>query len=140
MKKILVAVDGSEAASKAAVAAGELARQMGATVTLAYVLVPVAYPTEFGWIPSPDVHEALRTQGQKILSDASERVASAGQKVELRLLEGPAAEAIADAAEVEGFDLVVVGSKGRGAVARLLLGSVASRLLHICKKPILVMR
>lgn len=55
-------------------------------------------------------------------------------------LEGPAAERIADLAENDGYDLVAVGSRGRNAVARVFLGSVADRLVHSCKKPVLVAR
>ena len=55
-------------------------------------------------------------------------------------LEGPAAERIADLAENDGYDLVVVGSRGRNVVARVFLGSVADRLVHICKKSVLVAR
>jgi nucleotide-binding universal stress UspA family protein len=55
-------------------------------------------------------------------------------------LEGPVAERLAEVAEQDGYDLVVVGSRGRNAVARMFLGSVADRLVHICKKPVLVAR
>ena len=55
-------------------------------------------------------------------------------------LEGPIAERVAETAEQDGFDLVVVGSRGRNAVARVFLGSVADRLVHICKKSVLVAR
>ena len=46
----------------------------------------------------------------------------------------------AQLAEDEGFDLVVVGCRGRNAVARMFLGAVADRLVHVCKKPVLVVR
>ena len=53
---------------------------------------------------------------------------------------GPAAETISELADAEGYDLVVVGSTGKGAVKRMLLGSVADRLVHTCTKPVLVVR
>jgi nucleotide-binding universal stress UspA family protein len=65
---------------------------------------------------------------------------SRGAATASRNLLGAPAETIADLAMDEGFDLVVVGNKGRGAVSRVLLGSVADRLTHICKRPVLVVR
>jgi nucleotide-binding universal stress UspA family protein len=56
------------------------------------------------------------------------------------ILRGSPAETLADTAERLGFEVVVVGSRGRGTVARMLLGSVADRLVHICKKPVIVAR
>ena len=53
---------------------------------------------------------------------------------------GPPAETLADTAEKENFDLVAVGHRGRGAVERLLLGSVADRLAQISHKPVLICR
>jgi nucleotide-binding universal stress UspA family protein len=47
---------------------------------------------------------------------------------------------LAELAESGNFDLVVVGSKGRGAVSRMLVGSITDRLVHICKRPVLVVR
>jgi len=45
---------------------------------------------------------------------------------------------VAEAAAAPDVSLVVVGSRGQGAVARVLLGSVSDRLVHVCPKPILV--
>jgi nucleotide-binding universal stress UspA family protein len=55
-------------------------------------------------------------------------------------LNGTPAERLTDLAEAEGVDLIVVGSKGRGAVSRMLIGSTSDRLIHISKKPVLVVR
>jgi nucleotide-binding universal stress UspA family protein len=53
---------------------------------------------------------------------------------------GPAAEALAELAQAPDIQMVVVGHHGRGAVKRLLLGSVAQRLVQISPKPVLVVR
>ena len=55
-------------------------------------------------------------------------------------LKGTAAEALSEFADTNAYDLVVVGSKGRGAVARMLVGSTTDRLVHISHKPVLVVR
>jgi nucleotide-binding universal stress UspA family protein len=51
---------------------------------------------------------------------------------------GPAAATLAWVAKGRDVDLVVVGHRGRGVLARLLMGSVADRLVQICSKPVLV--
>lgn len=136
MKKILVAVDGSEASIHAVRVGLDLADAQGATVTLAWVAPPPYVPPEVPFVPLPPADAA---------ADA-ERVFAQVEKVVERkdlgrlALEGPVAERLADAAEQDGYDLVVVGSKGRGAVARMLIGSVTDRLVHICRKPVLVVR
>jgi nucleotide-binding universal stress UspA family protein len=53
---------------------------------------------------------------------------------------GDAGEQIAEMARKGGFELLVMGSRGHGALARLLLGSVASRVLAICEVPVLIVR
>ncbi len=53
------------------------------------------------------------------------------------MLGGPA-HSIEDIAEAAGADVIVVGAKGRSGIAGLLLGSVPDRLLHIAKRPVLV--
>lgn len=138
MKKILVAVDGSEPSMKGARMAAELAQATGSTMILAYVVVPVALPADFYGMASVQIEAQLRKDGEAFLEQATRTFP--GANLERKLLAGPAAEALADAAEAIGADLVVVGSRGRSAMARVLLGSVADRLVHICKKPVLVVR
>lgn len=138
MKKILVAVDGSEPSMKGARMAAELAQATGSTMILAYVVVPVALPADFYRMASVQIEDQLRKDGEAALEQATRTFS--GVNLERTLLAGPAAEALADAAEAMGADLVVVGSRGRSAMARVLLGSVADRLVHVCKKPVLVVR
>jgi len=55
-------------------------------------------------------------------------------------LSGPVAETLADVAQSQRYDLIVVGHRGRGGVKRVLLGSVADRLVQISSRPVLVVR
>ncbi len=138
MKKILVAVDGSLASIHAAKKALELAKALQAEVTLVHVEPRSVLPGDMPFAPVDELREAELARGAEIL----QRTASAldvGQLSTLNLL-GPPAEVIADTAFDDGFDLVVVGNKGRGAVSRVLVGSVADRIVHICKRPVLVVR
>jgi len=61
-----------------------------------------------------------------------------GLEASTSVLFGPPAECIAEEAAAPDVGLVVVGSRGHGAVARVFLGSVSDRLVHICSKPVLV--
>ncbi len=138
MKKILVAVDGSEPSVKAAQLALELATATGATLTAVYSVMPVMMPGEVPFTVVNQVIAAEVARGKLLLAEVKDRLGN--PKMGTVELEGAAAETIARLAEEEGYDLVVVGSRGRNAVARVLLGSVADRLVHVCKKPVLVAR
>jgi nucleotide-binding universal stress UspA family protein len=140
MRKILVGVDGSEAALKAARMAAELAAKADARLVLVHAIFPnLLPPTVY-----PDLVKQLeqeeRAQAELILSDVEARAGLAPLNPERVISFGHAAEVLADAAEAEDVWMVVVGSHGRGAAMRVLVGSVADRLIHICKKPVLVMR
>jgi nucleotide-binding universal stress UspA family protein len=138
IKKILVAVDGSLPAIHAAKKALELAKPVQAEVTLIHVEAPSVLPGDMPFAPIADLREAELARGAGILKNTLAALEGTGIKT-LNLLGAPA-EVIADTAMDEGFDLVVVGNKGRGAVSRVLIGSVADRLVHICKRPVLVVR
>ena len=96
----------------------------------------VAPPTDLYGLPTP---EFQRIQ-QKVVNDIVTKAAAAaeGVRAETKLLKGQPADAIADAAVSSNVDLVVVGSRGRGAVTRVLLGSTSDRLINICEKPVLI--
>ena len=139
MKRILVGVDGSLESRAAADYAADLARQMNAQITLAYILpVPVPLAPD-GYLESLAAWEqAEREYGQSLLRELAARLS--GITVETLSPAGPPAETLADLAKAGNVDLIVVGHRGRGAVTRLLLGSVADRLVQISPKPVLVVR
>ena len=138
MKKILVAVDGSKPSLDAARMGLELAQATGAALSLAYSVPPLMMPGE---VPFTVVNEVLKAEvarGKALLGLVLSELGN--PKLETIELQGPVAESIAALADEKGFDLVIVGSRGRNAVARLFLGSVADRLVHICQMPVLVVR
>jgi nucleotide-binding universal stress UspA family protein len=140
MKRILVGVDGSEASMKAAQLAAEIAIRFGARVTLAYVVPRLLLPPDAYGLTVADVEQEHRVFGEKLLAHALTRLGESGVQVDTVVLTGPPAEGLAESAQAIDVDLVAVGSRGRGAVARMLLGSVTDRLVHICPKPVLVVR
>lgn len=141
MKRILAAVDGSPASLHGARLALKLAEPLGAEVTLIHVTVPTMLPALPGVLPAlpmTDLREADLAAGAKLLDTCRRELGRPDLKA-INLV-GPPAEIMADVAENDRYELVVVGNKGRGAVARVLLGSVADRLAHICKRPVLIVR
>ena len=140
MKRILVGVDGSEPSVKAARLATEIAIRFGARVTLAYVVPRLLLPPDAYGLTVADVEQEHRVFAEKLLAHAVTGLDESGVEVDTLVLCGPAAESLAESAQAIAADLVVVGSRGRGAVARMLLGSVTDRLVHISSKPVLVVR
>lgn len=138
MKKVLAAVDGSPASIHAAKKALEVASALKGELTLIHVTPPTVMPGDMPFAPVADLREMELAKGAEVLKD----VAATLERKDVKLLNvlGPPAEIISDTALDEGFDLVVVGNKGRGAVSRVLLGSVADRLVHICKRPVMIVR
>jgi nucleotide-binding universal stress UspA family protein len=139
MKKIMCAVDGSLASIHAANKAMELAGSLGAKVTLIHVTPPTILPGDVPMAPIAELRESELARGAAVLQEVVKALGG-GVKVETKNLLGPPAEMISDAALEDGCEMVVVGNKGRNAVSRVLLGSVADRLVHICKRPVLVVR
>lgn len=138
MNKILVAVDGSASSLHAARLALELARATGARLTVAHSVQPMNLPGELPFVIAGDVIKAEIARGKELLAKAIKEL-GATDVIALEL-EGSPAERIAEVAEKDGYDLVVVGSRGLNAIARVFLGSVATRLVHVCKQPVLVVR
>jgi len=138
MRRVLVAIDGSEAAVRAARMGADVAARFGAKVTLAYVVPRLLLPPDVYGLTVEEVEREQSGHGQEVLRTAFVALSGLGVEVDTRVLSGPPAETLAEAAAAPDVDLVVVGSRGQGAVKRVLLGSVSDRLVHICPKPILV--
>lgn len=128
---ILVALDFSEPSQAALASAIELAKQSGARLVVFHAFelpIPAVSPYEVA-IPTAYLDETRRA-AEAQLARAVERAREAGVQVESRLGEGPAAHAIASAAEDAGADLLVIGTHGHTGLKHLLLGSVAERALR----------
>ncbi len=132
---VLVAIDGSDEAQRALRFAGELAQRCEAKLTICHACPARPKDEERVFLP---FEEAVEHIASRLLLEASEHARVAAWNVETRLLRGEPAASIGALAEELNVDVLVVGSRGRGAVARTLLGSVSDRLLHTCAKPVLV--
>ncbi|QIN80716.1 universal stress protein [Rubrobacter marinus] len=145
--KILLAVDGSEESRAAADAAAEISEATAAELHLLFVmetapLNPYApYLGPEAWEVSADVLEKRNEKMRAFLRREAERVEAKGIEVEeAHLTSGVPAKEIVGAAEELGADLVVLGSRGLGAVKRALLGSVSDSVVCHAHCPVLVVR
>jgi nucleotide-binding universal stress UspA family protein len=141
MKRILVGVDGSKESRDAAKFAADIARATGAQLIIASAVAPVI-ATEGAPELVVRAEEWAQKEKQQAQVMVKEIAASIGQgvPVETIVTSGSPAVAIAELARSGDVELVVVGHRGRNAVARALLGSVADRLVQISPKPVLVFR
>jgi nucleotide-binding universal stress UspA family protein len=136
--KILLATDGSPSAVEAARYAGQLAQ-----LTSAQVIVLHAYPRVPAFLGEPDfsrlIHENL-AEAERIVAPVLEQLLAAGVDASAEILEGPPAEAILAVAENSRCDLIVLGTRGYGQLAGMLLGSVSHKVLANATLPVLVVR
>ena len=139
-KRILVATDFSRASHAAVRAAFRLARETNSSVLIAHVLeVPI--PMAEGYI-LPRIYDDIARAVQDQASGKMKRMLAlarrAGVSARGLLLRGAPHEAIVRAARVHGVDQIVMGTHGRSGFSRLLVGSVAARVIAAASKPTLV--
>lgn len=139
MRRVLHASDFSRASAPAFAKAVELAKKDHAELRLLHVLDPLM-PMPDGYV-SPPTYEQLRTSareyGRKQLARLVTRAAKAGVRATPDLREGTPWSEIVRASRAPGVDLVVIGTHGRTGLSRLLLGSVASRVIGLARCPVL---
>jgi len=140
--KILCPVD-FEAGSRAALAAArELAETFSAPVDVVHVIaVPHSIrPDLMVWLEAGHVRPVLdvaRDQAQKQLEDWLREANAPAEQVGREMLVGDPAEAILERAREGGYDLIVMGTHGRKGMQRLLLGSVAEKVVRRSACPVL---
>ena len=145
-RHLLVATDGTELSAKAVQQAVELAKALGARLTVfhAQASLPISL-VGVGELVEPSTVEGLleaaRSQARQVLEEAAAQAASAGVQVDTACEENPVPhQAIVAASQRLGCDLVVMASHGRRGLSGVLLGSETQRVLSHCSVPVLVVR
>jgi nucleotide-binding universal stress UspA family protein len=141
MKRILVATDGSPSSTEAVAFGVELAAEHTAELIFAHVVptLDLVSAGGFGAIGGAFPHEI--TAHDRLLLDEAAAVAAEHEVVSTTvLLRGDIVDEIVAYADSHDVDLIVVGSRGRGALASTLLGSVSLGVLKESRRPVLIVR
>jgi nucleotide-binding universal stress UspA family protein len=143
-RSIVVGTDGSDTAKKAVDEAIDLAKAVGARLSVVSAFEPVSKarlreearqtPSDLQWMVNP------REEVDATLSDAADLIRDAGVEVEIFAREGSPADAILDVAEEREADLIIVGNKGMTGARRFLLGSVPNKVSHHAPCSVLIIR
>lgn len=138
MKRIIIGTDSSADSVKAVEEGIGLAAELGASVT--FVHARVAPPAMLGEPFYQRELDAEIARGRELIDDALERAEQAGVVADYEILDGPPTDAILAVAETHDADLLIVGSRGLGAVQSVLLGSVSRSLVARSERPVLVVK
>lgn len=140
MKKILLAVDGSDHSMRAAGMAGELSSHFDATVDILNVVpevrlnAPIAEYSELEHVNITQ-RDLLKSTGSEVIARATNEVSSAGGTVDKAEVEvGSPARTIVDYADDWESDCIVMGRRGLGDIKGLLMGSVSHRVGQLSNK------
>jgi nucleotide-binding universal stress UspA family protein len=151
IRKILVPTDGSDHANRALDFALDLAEKYSAEIVLLNVVQPdvaplILHPVE-GVSAVPPVPmvthlKELKPFHEKLLSEAllKAQQAKPDLKISTLLLEGRPSDRIIAAAKEEGFDIVVMGSRGLGGLKEFFLGSVSDKVVDGATCPVLIVK
>ncbi len=126
-RKILLGYDGSDDSEKAVALAISLAQKYDAAIIVCHA---------FGHMPMTSKPSEVR----RLINPVVERLTKLGITTLVSIPDTVPAQGVLDAAEEHRADIIVMGSRGRGAFANLLLGSTSERVLRYAKVPVLIAR
>lgn len=138
-EQILLAVDGSEHALKAAKLAGDLARAVNAT----HLRIVIAYDRIPPYLGEPNLQQIIDArlcEANQSLDKALNAAGKVPAEVHAELIEGDPAEAIIDVACTRKSSVIVMGSRGLGKVLGLVLGSTSQKVISHAPCPVLIAR
>lgn len=141
MLRVLVAIDGSETALRAV---AHVIKQFPADKTALEIhLVNVQYPVHGGvsvFVDAAQIKQYHYEEGEKALAPARALLDAAGLPYQSHLFVGEPAETISRFATEIACDQIVIGTRGLGVVSSLLLGAVATKIIHLAEMPVLLVK
>lgn len=140
MLKVLVPIDGSDSSHRAV---DHLLKQLswyrdGVEIHLLNVQHPL--PGAFASLIGHGAKQHHEEEGRAALRTATQKLDAAGVKYTCHITVGEPAEMIARFAKEKNCDEIVMGSRGLGATASLLLGSVATKVMHLSDVPVMLVK
>lgn len=136
--KILVPTDGSEYTKAAARKAMELAKLSGGKITALYVMDQTIFTNVPMDTAVMNVYRTLETEGNAALDFVNSLGKEYDVEVEIKLAEGVPIKVILEMSKE--YDIIVIGTLGRTGMAKLLMGSVAEKVVRASKCPVMVVR
>lgn len=142
MRKILLAVDGSDCALRAVQSALRLASELNHPVRF-HVVCAVPAPGDWDLLPNgseEDLEAQFRLQGEYTVAPATALLKQAQATCDVHLVKEDPAHGIARLGSELGCDLIVMGTHGRGRIAGLIVGSVAMKVVHLSALPVMLVK
>lgn len=143
MFKILLATDGSEHGKRSIEEVLKLSATMSTPAQVHVLNVqesPVVYGTAEVYLPYEKAEQLVKAAGQKIADDTAAALRNAGLAASAEVAVGPVAPTIVRGAQELGRDLIVMGTRGMGAIGNLVLGSVATKVINLSDIPVMLVR
>lgn len=138
IKRIVVGVDGSVQSAAAVKWAVRLAKGMGSQITAVYAIhMPIYFASEYG-APFQFDQQWRDDMKSEFESKWCKPLSASGVRYRTVMEDGRPASVIEGVADRDNADLIIVGRRGRGDVAELVLGSVSHELVLNSKRPILI--
>ena len=133
---VLFPTDGSETATEAAVHAIDLADRHDATLHVLYVVDHERVSRMAPKLGTDHIKETLQQEGERATGEIADRAAADAIETTTSLREGAPADVITSYADTVDADAIVMGTNGRSGMDRLLLGSVAERVIQTSDLPV----
>lgn len=137
LSNILVAVDGSESASKAFRRAIYLAQKCNSKLDLVHVV-----QCEVGGDSANtfEIIEDLKDKAMKMLEEYRIEASKNNISMQITIMQGDPAKVIIELAKTKSYDLIIMGTRGRSSFQELLIGSVSQKVMHHASCPVMVVR
>ena len=142
MLKVLLPVDGSECSDRAVefVIEKMRAREGALELHLLTVHAPIPYAGAVSTIGADKVEQYYREEGEETLKSARARLDAAKVVYAQHIMVGDPADVIVRYAKEQKVDQIVIGTHGRGRIGNIVLGSVASKVVHLTDVPVLLVK
>ncbi len=137
-KKIMIPTDGSEYTKQAVKKGLMLAKALDAKVSAYYILDQTAFVNVPMDATTLSIYSLLEDEGKEAVDYVKRMGEEMGVEVEMKIDEGSPVKKIIDASK--DFDLIVMGTLGRGGLSKLMMGSVAEKVVRHASCPVMVVR